>query len=100
MEHKDKRAKINNTPKNIIMNSSGQQQQQPQQQAITTTEIKNINNFLNNEYIESKSKSYFPIENPTNSEIFAQVTLSNNDDVELAIDYATTSLKRYVQVVG
>ena len=60
--------------------------------------MKNIDNFLNNEFTISKTNLYYPVENPACSETFAQVALSNKSDVDLAVEYATKSLPRLVQI--
>eukprot|EP01100_Stratorugosa_tubuloviscum_P015060 TRINITY_DN8452_c0_g1_i1.p1 TRINITY_DN8452_c0_g1~~TRINITY_DN8452_c0_g1_i1.p1 ORF type:complete len:495 (-),score=279.80 TRINITY_DN8452_c0_g1_i1:73-1557(-) len=57
--------------------------------------IKIINNFINNEFIESKSGQYLDVQTPKTGEIIARVALSNNEDVEFAVETAHNAYQNW-----
>ena len=51
----------------------------------------NYKNYINGNWHDAKSGKKFPVENPFNQEIIAEVPDSNIDDINMAVSYAKTA---------
>ncbi|MBU8879276.1 methylmalonate-semialdehyde dehydrogenase [Bacillus sp. FJAT-29790] len=59
------------------------------------TQVKKIKNYINGEWVESKTTQYENVYNPATKEVIAQVPLSTKEDVEYAVEVAAKAFAKW-----
>lgn len=54
-----------------------------------------LKNMINGEWVESESQEYTPVINPATQEVIAEVPISNNKDVDRAVNAACEAFKEW-----
>ncbi|MCA9766348.1 MAG: CoA-acylating methylmalonate-semialdehyde dehydrogenase [Carnobacterium sp.] len=62
------------------------------------TEVRKLKNYINGEWVESKTTKYEDVYNPATKEVIARVPLSTKEDVELATESASEAFKKWSNV--
>lgn len=60
--------------------------------------MRKLKNYINGEWVESKSTEILPVENPGNGEILAEVPMSTEKEVDLAVKSAKTAFEEWKDV--
>ena len=53
--------------------------------SISAVESKMLSNYINGQWVKSTTKKYEEVPNPATGEILAQVPISTQEDLELAV---------------
>ncbi|WP_338450606.1 methylmalonate-semialdehyde dehydrogenase [Niallia oryzisoli] len=61
-------------------------------------EVRKIKNFINGEWVESKTTKYEDVYNPATGEVIAQVPLSTKEDIDYAAEVAAEAFKKWRNV--
>lgn len=59
------------------------------------TEVRKLKNYINGEWVESKTTKYEDVYNPATKEVIARVPLSTKEDVEFATESASEAFKKW-----
>lgn len=62
------------------------------------TKVRKIKNYINGEWIESKTTKYEDVYNPATKEVITQVPLSTVEDVEYAVEVAQKAFEKWKRV--
>lgn len=65
---------------------------------FSTGGIRRLKNFINGEFVDSKSKKLFDIINPSTGEVISQVPDSMTEEFNTAVDSAKTAFKTWKDV--
>ncbi len=58
-------------------------------------EIRKLKNYINGEWVESKTDQYEDVVNPATKEVMCQVPISTREDVEYAVRSASEAFKTW-----
>ncbi|WP_394236825.1 CoA-acylating methylmalonate-semialdehyde dehydrogenase [Niallia oryzisoli] len=61
-------------------------------------EVRKIKNYINGEWVESKTTKYEDVYNPATGEVIAQVPLSTKEDIDYAVEVAAEAFKKWRNV--
>ncbi|KAA9016956.1 CoA-acylating methylmalonate-semialdehyde dehydrogenase [Niallia endozanthoxylica] len=61
-------------------------------------EVRKLKNFINGEWVESKTAQYEDVYNPATGELIAQVPLSTKEDVDHAVEVAAKAFEKWKNV--
>jgi len=61
-------------------------------------EVRKLKNYINGEWVESKTTKYEDVYNPATGEVIAQVPLSTKEDIDYAIEVAAEAFKKWKNV--
>jgi malonate-semialdehyde dehydrogenase (acetylating)/methylmalonate-semialdehyde dehydrogenase len=61
-------------------------------------EVRKIKNYINGEWVESKTTKYEDVYNPATGEVIAQVPLSTKEDIDYAVEVAAEAFKKWKNV--
>jgi malonate-semialdehyde dehydrogenase (acetylating)/methylmalonate-semialdehyde dehydrogenase len=64
----------------------------------TATKVVKLKNYINGEWIESKTAKYEDVYNPATKEVIAQVPISTKEDVDYVIEVAAKAFEKWKQV--
>lgn len=62
------------------------------------TKVKKLKNFINGDWVESKTTQYEDVYNPATNEIIAQVPISTKEEVDYAVEVAAKAFKEWRNV--
>jgi malonate-semialdehyde dehydrogenase (acetylating)/methylmalonate-semialdehyde dehydrogenase len=62
------------------------------------TQVRKLKNYINGEWVESKTTQYEEVFNPATKEVIAQVPLSTKEDVEYAVEVAREAFEKWKNV--
>ncbi|MGN7939151.1 CoA-acylating methylmalonate-semialdehyde dehydrogenase [Metabacillus sp. 22489] len=62
------------------------------------TRVKKLKNFINGDWVESKTTQYEDVYNPATNEIIAQVPISTKEEVDYAVEVAAKAFKEWRNV--
>lgn len=62
------------------------------------TKVRKLKNYINGEWVESKTTKYEDVYNPATKEVIARVPLSTKEDVEAATEAASKAFKKWSNV--
>jgi malonate-semialdehyde dehydrogenase (acetylating) / methylmalonate-semialdehyde dehydrogenase len=62
------------------------------------TQVRKLKNYINGEWVESKTTQYEDVFNPATKEVIAQVPLSTKEDVEYAVEVAREAFEKWKNV--
>ncbi|MCY8489217.1 methylmalonate-semialdehyde dehydrogenase [Bacillus atrophaeus] len=61
-------------------------------------EIRKLKNYINGEWIESKTDKYEDVVNPATKEVLCQVPISTKEDIDYAVEKASQAFKKWSKV--
>lgn len=61
-------------------------------------EVKKLKNYINGEWVESKTETFEDVYNPATGEVIAQVPLSTKEEIDYAIDVAAKAFQQWKNV--
>ncbi|WP_078408923.1 methylmalonate-semialdehyde dehydrogenase [Priestia abyssalis] len=64
----------------------------------TATKVVKLKNYINGEWVESKTTKYEDVYNPATKEVIAQVPISTKEDVDYAIESAVKAFEKWKNV--
>lgn len=62
------------------------------------TQVETLKNYINGEWVASKSKETEPVYNPATGEVMAHVPISTQEDVDQAVKFANEAFKEWKEV--
>lgn len=62
------------------------------------TKVRKLKNYINGEWVESRTKEYEDVYNPATKEVIARVPLSTKEDVEAATESASKAFEKWSNV--
>lgn len=62
------------------------------------TKVKKLKNYINGDWVESKTTQYEDVYNPATNEIIAQVPISTKEEVDYAVEVAAKAFKEWRNV--
>lgn len=63
-------------------------------------EIRKLKNYINGEWVESKTDQYEDVVNPATKEVLCQVPISTKEDIDYAAQTAAEAFKNMVEGGG
>ena len=66
--------------------------------AETATKVRKLKNYINGEWVESKTAQYEDVYNPATKEVIAQVPLSTKEEVDFAAEVAQKAFETWKNV--
>lgn len=64
----------------------------------TATKVVKLKNYINGEWVESKTTKYEDVYNPATKEVVAQVPISTKEDIDHAVEVAAKAFEKWKQV--
>ncbi|ASS73198.1 methylmalonate-semialdehyde dehydrogenase [Bacillus atrophaeus] len=61
-------------------------------------EIRKLKNYINGEWVESKTDTYEDVVNPATKEVLCQVPISTKEDIDYAVEKASQAFKKWSKV--
>ncbi|MCY8908719.1 methylmalonate-semialdehyde dehydrogenase [Bacillus atrophaeus] len=61
-------------------------------------EIRKLKNYINGEWVESKTDKYEDVVNPATKEVLCQVPISTKEDIDYAVEKASQAFKKWSKV--
>ena len=66
--------------------------------AETLVGVRKMKNYINGEWVESKTTQYEDVYNPATKEVIAQVPISTKEDLDYAVEVAAKAFEDWKQV--
>ncbi|PSA90197.1 methylmalonate-semialdehyde dehydrogenase (CoA acylating) [Bacillus atrophaeus] len=63
-------------------------------------EIRKLKNYINGEWVESKTDTYEDVVNPATKEVLCQVPISTKEDIDYAVEKASQAFKKWSKVAA
>ncbi|MED1017179.1 methylmalonate-semialdehyde dehydrogenase [Bacillus atrophaeus] len=61
-------------------------------------EIRKLKNYINGEWVESKTDKYEDVVNPATKEVLCQVPISTKEDIDYAVEKASQAFKKWSKI--
>ncbi|WP_138418080.1 methylmalonate-semialdehyde dehydrogenase [Aquibacillus sediminis] len=66
--------------------------------AVVETKVRKLKNYINGEWVESKTSTYEDVYNPATKEVVAQVPISTKEEIDHAVEVAQTAFEKWSKV--